>query len=120
MVNPDYNFYLTKWAGSVIPAPDFAALITRAARLVDYVTDKQVTGDDDDAKRAACAAAEELYLLRKQLPSHDPNIKSESVDGVSVSYTDADPVKIRKSEEQVMYRAIQRELSGTGLLYRGC
>lgn len=119
MVNPDYNYYLTKWAGSVIPASDFAVLIARAAHLVDYVTGKQV-GDDDDAKRAACAAADELYLLRKQLPSHDPNIKSESVDGVSVSYTDADPAKARKNEEQVMYRAIQRELSGTGLLYRGC
>lgn len=119
MVNPDYNYYLTKWAGSVIPAQDFAVLIARAARLVDYVTGKQV-GDDDNAKRAACAAADELYLLRKQLPSHDPNIKSESVDGVSVSYTEADPVKIRKTEEQAMYRAIQRELSGTGLLYRGC
>lgn len=119
MVNPDYNFYLTKWAGGIIPAPEFAVLIVRAAHLVDYVTGKTV-GDDDNAKRAVCAAAEELYLLRKQTPSRDPNIKSESVDGVSVSYTDVDPVKIRKNEEQAMYRAIQRELSGTGLLYRGC
>lgn len=119
MVRPDYNFYTDVWAGGIIPALDFAVLIVRAANLVDYVTGKQVD-DNDDAKRAACAAAEELYLLRQQAPSHDPNIKSESVDGVSVSYADVDLVKIRKNEEQAMYRAIQRELSGTGLLYRGC
>lgn len=119
MVSPDYDFYSHVWAGSIIPAPDFAVLIARAVNLVDYVTGKQVD-DNDDAKRAACAAAEELYLLRQQSPSHDPNVKSESVDGVSVSYADIDPVKNIKNEEQVMYRAIQRELSGTGLLYRGC
>lgn len=119
MVSPDYNFYTTKWAGSIIPAPDFAVLIVRAVNLVDYVTGRQVD-DDDNAKRAACAAADELYLLRQQAPSHDPNVKSESVDGVSVSYADIDLVKNYKTEEQAMYRAIQRELSGTGLLYRGC
>lgn len=117
----DYDYYCNTYIGRQIPEENFAELSAQAQRFVDYVTSGKI-GENvtDKVRNAVCAAAEALHNCNAKYVNLSPGIKSENTDGYSVTYQDYDLSNISKQQDKAMYIAVQRELSGTGLLYRGC
>lgn len=113
-----YNYYISSWGGNIIPAPEFPALAAKAERYLRYVIGSELEYITA-IKNAVCAAAEALYDCQQNI-APQKGIKSQSADGVSVTYSTLSPTSLQKMEETMMYRAIQKELCGTGLLYKGC
>ncbi len=116
----DYEYYRIEYLGRKIPEEKFEELSAQAQRFVDYVTSGRI-GDNvtDKIRNAVCAAAEALHDCQSKYVNSAPGIKSENTDGYSVTYQDYDVSDISKQQDKAMYKAVQRELSGTGLLYRG-
>lgn len=118
-----YEYYITVWAGIEIPAQDFTRLANKVGRQIDYLTTNRVNllpTVPAEVKNAVCAAVEELYQLQQSVKNNPAGIKSESNDGVSVTYQDSSINNIIKQEQIIMNRAIRQDLADTGLLYRGC
>lgn len=117
----DYDYYYSTYIGRKISEDNFIELSAQAQRFVDYVTSGKI-GDNvtDKVRNAICAAAEALHECNSKYVNISPGIKSENTDGYSVTYQDYDVSAVSSEQDKVMYRAVQRELSGTGLLYRGC
>lgn len=117
----DYDYYYSNYLGRKIPKEDFEELSAQAQRFVDYVTSGRI-GDSvtDKVRNAVCAAAEALHDCNSKYVNINPGIKSENTDGYSVTYQDYDVSAVTEQQDKAMYKAVQRELSGTGLLYRGC
>lgn len=121
MLYADYEYYVSYWAGTAIPSPEeYIEYANKAQRYLDYVTQHRITDITTQVKNAVCSAAEELYKAMEATANIPSGIKSESNDGVSVTYTDTIPNTQIRQRKQAMYQAIEQELSGTGLLYRGC
>lgn len=117
----DFDYYTNSYAGTLIPAQEFDALSVKAQKIVNYMTFNRAESDiTDKVKTAVCAAAEAAYEVKQSYSNIEQGIKSESTDGHSVTYADVDYNTISVNIEKAMSRAIKRELSGTGLLYRGC
>lgn len=117
----DYNYYLLDWVGSEIPTPEeYFQYASKAQIYLNYVTSHRISDVTTNVKNALCAATEELYKSVKAVENIPIGVKSESNDGVSVTYTERSRNQLAKERKQLMYAAIQEELSGTGLLYRGC
>lgn len=121
MLYATYDYYVSSWAGTAIPSPEaYTEYANKAQRYLDYVTQHRITDITTQVKNAVCSAAEELYKATQAVANTPGGVKSESNDGVSVTYTDTSPNTQIKQRKQAMYQAIEQELSGTGLLYRGC
>lgn len=76
----DYNYYLKKFGGKVIESErEFNKYRDKAVGYINSVTSRQ--GNDSEIGEAVCVLCE-FYS------NHDgrEGIKSESVDGVSISY----------------------------------
>lgn len=116
-----YEYYRIEYLGKKIPEENFEELSAQAQRFVDYVTSGRI-GENitDKVRNAVCAAAEALHDCQSKYVNLNPGIKSENTDGYSVTYQDYDVSAVSKEQDKAMYRAVLRELSGTGLLYRGC
>lgn len=116
-----YEYYLIEYHGRKIPEESFEDMSVQAQRFVDYVTGGKI-GDNitDKVCNAVCAAAEALYECSSKYVTLNPGIKSENTDGYSVTYQDHSAAEISVQKDKAMYRAVKQELSGTGLLYRGC
>lgn len=116
----DYKYYRNEYFGSKIPEDKFEEISAQAQRFVDYVTSGEI-GDNvtDRVRNAVCSAAEALLDCKEKYVCHAPGVKSENTDGYSVTYQNYDVSAVLKEQDKAMYRAVQRELSGTGLLYRG-
>lgn len=76
----DYNYYVVKFGGSVIDSEQiFNKYRDKAVRYINSVTSRQ--GRDSEIGEAVC-------VLSEFYSKHDETqgIKSESVDGVSITY----------------------------------
>lgn len=119
MAYADYAYYISSFAGTLIPAEEFYSLANKAERYVNYITMHRIKEVTDSVKNAVCAAAEALYEVHQQYANIPKGIKSENTDGYSVSYAEFDIEKFKQQEKTAMHNAIVQELSGTGLLYQG-
>lgn len=116
----DYEYYYNEYFGRKISEEQFTELSAEAQRFVDYVTFSRINDSiTDKVRNAVCAAAEALFDCNSKYKELAPGIKSENTDGYSVTYQNHDISDISKQRNKAMYSAVQRELSGTGLLYRG-
>ena len=117
----DCVYYRIDYLGRKIPEESFEDFSVQAQRFVDHVTGGKI-GDNvtDKVRNAVCAAAEALYECSSKYATLNPGIKSENTDGYSVTYQDHSVSDISVQQDKAMYKAVRRELSGTGLLYRGC
>ena len=98
----DYGDY----AGGCVDAPTYYRLLPHAVAYVN-----SLTGGKAEACPAVCNA---VCAVIDVLAEDSAAVKSESNDGVSITYRGpADPLDRR------IYRAAAVHLSGTGLLYRG-
>ena len=121
----DYAFYVTEFAGSIIPNEEFQRVITRASVYIKNITFSRVDENNipEEVKAAACAAAETIYNTEaSSTGSGEKEVKSESVGNVSVSYIteQTDGELKEKVLQKKMYAAAYPYLVPTGLLYRGC
>lgn len=84
----DYNFYREIYQGSLIPQENFSAAFLRAHAFLSSITCGRLTAENmtDNIRMAACAVAE-VYFAQRQAPCA-AGIKSENVDGYSVTYED--------------------------------
>ncbi len=124
----DFAYYSGTYAGSLLTEDDFAAPVREAEAYIRYLT--YVNGDifadirhEEAVKSAVCAAAEAWYQAVQE-QEQGGNLKSESKDGLSISFVTA-----RKDGESVddyarrrMYQAVRIRLFPTGWLSRkvGC
>ncbi len=124
----DFAYYSDTYGGVVLDEQTFPRAVREAETYIRYLT--YVNGDifadeaqADVVKDAVCAAADACYAAGQE-QEQGGNLKSESKDGLAVSF-----VVARKDEETVeqyvkrcMYQMIQIRLLPTGWLSRkaGC
>ena len=124
----DFEYYSSVFSGSVLSEGAFQKAEQEAETYIRYLT--YLNGDifadtaqADAIKGAVCAAADAYHMAVRET-AEGGNVKSESKDGLSVSF-----VVARKDEETVeqyvkrcMYQMIQIRLLPTGWLSRkaGC
>ena len=105
MINFDY--YKNVFDGKKIQSEEeFGPLCDRAVRYISFVTSKPV--EENEIADAVCALCELYYETDSQR-----GIKSESIDGVSVTY-DNDNDKLQKSAYSILKLYLPSRL-----LYRG-
>ena len=123
-----YGYYSNNYKGTLIPKEDFQRAEQEAETYIRYLT--YLNGDifadtaqADAIKGAVCAAAD-AYHMAVWETAEGGNVKSESKDGLSVSF-----VVARKDGEtaddyvkRCMYQVIRIRLLPTGWLSRkaGC
>ncbi len=101
----DFDYYLKEYNGQKIKSEEsFENLLKIAQRYVLKATDNR--GTLKEIGEAICAVCDILYEM-----NGSEGIKSESVDGVSVSYED-------KRFEKLIHNALKLYLPSR-LLYRG-
>lgn len=124
----NFDYYSNTFSGSVLSEQTFQRAEQEAETYIRYLT--YLNGDifadtaqADAVKSAVCAAAEAYYMAVKETVEGG-NIKSESKDGLSVSF-----VVARKDGEtaddyvkRCMYQVLRIRLLPTGWLSRkaGC
>ena len=124
----DFEYYSTMFSGSVLTAETFPKAEQEAETYIRYLT--YLNGDifadkaqADAIKGAVCATADAYYTAVRE-SAEGGNVKSESKDGLSVSF-----VVARKDGEtaddyvkRCMYQVIRIRLLPTGWLSRkaGC
>lgn len=124
----DFEYYSTMFSGSVLTAETFPKAEQEAETYIRYLT--YLNGDifadkaqADAIKGAVCTAADAYYTAVRE-SAEGGNVKSESKDGLSVSF-----VVARKDGEtaddyikRCMYQVIRIRLLPTGWLSRkaGC
>lgn len=124
----DFEYYSTMFSGSVLTAETFPKAEQEAETYIRYLT--YLNGDifadktqTDAIKGAVCAAADAYHIAVRE-SAEGGNVKSESKDGLSVSF-----VVARKDGEtaddyikRCMYQVIRIRLLPTGWLSRkaGC
>ena len=116
----DYAFYVDKFHGKTIPQEDFPSAILRASVFVKYITFGRIENAaiPEEARYAACAAAEVFYKVHWEWDKNGREKKSENNDGYSVSFVTSIDGNTGSVETRA-YQAAAQYLSGTGLLYRG-
>lgn len=123
----DYSYYRDTYGGSLLSESSFAAAEQEAEnyiRLLTYLNGDifQAIADQTQAdviKGAVCAAAEACYAARKE-QEQGGNLKSESKDGLSVSFvvTRKDGETVEEYTRRCMAQAIRPRLLPTGWLSR--
>ena len=119
-----YGYYSNNYKGAVIPKEDFQKAEQEAETYIRYLT--YLNGDifadtaqADAIKGAVCAAADAYHMAVRET-AEGGNVKSESKDGLSVSF-----VVARKDGEtaddyvkRCMYQVIRLRLLPTGWISR--
>ena len=120
----DFAYYRETYGGSLLTEQDFAVAVREAEDYIRYLTclNGDIFADTvqaDAVKGAVCAAADVCYRTKRE-QDQGGNVKSESKDGLSVSF-----VVARKDGEtrddyirRCMYQAVRIRLLPTGWLSR--
>ena len=110
--NISYSFYFNTYNNGnkgIVPEKSFDLYVTKAWRELEALLTSEETDDySEKINLTVCEIAEELYYGEKKR-----GIKSENIDGYSVTYADDDV--IRKNITNIAIR----NLGNTGLLYLG-
>ena len=127
MIYADYAYYTDTFYGEMLTDEDvFTKFAARASDYIDRITMNRARDyvvlhpDDENIKKACCAAAEQYYMLsgiRAGIASEDGEIASESVGSHSVSYRSG--FETAASLEADLRKIVSAYLALTGLLYRG-
>lgn len=124
MVYVDFAYYCGTYGGTLLTEASFPAAVREAESYIRYLT--YVNGDifadqaqADTVKGAVCAAAEAGYGAKLE-QEQGGNLKSESKDGLSVSFVVARKDGETREEygKRCMYRAVRSRLLPTGWLSR--
>lgn len=119
----DYEYYKNEYGGSKVDEVDFNLLNLDAKMEVNYWTlgrsNKVLSGElsvDDDVVNLVKLTICQLMDKKAELSEHGGgHIKSESVGEYSVTFNDSNEAGV----SDATYSIIRRNLSHTGLMYRG-
>lgn len=120
----DFEYYTSVYGGTLLTEQNFAAAERDAENYIRYLT--YLNGDifadtaqTDAVKSAVCAAADARYAANREQQSGG-NLKSESKDGLSVSFVVArkDGETVEQYVKRCMYQAVRTLLLPTGWLSR--
>lgn len=115
MAYATYEFYTSGYYGNKIPESDFTRLSERASEYIDYITFGRASTYDDttDLLKKACCAVAEAY----QSNENGGGVVAETIGKITRNY--AAGVSTAPTEEQRLYKAVNRYLGRTELLYLG-
>lgn len=120
----DFVYYRDVYGGTVLTESSFSAAEREAENYIRYLT--YVNGDiyadaaqADAVKSAVCAAADAAYTAKLE-QEQGGGLKSESKDGLSVSFTVArkDGETVDQYVKRCMYQTVRILLLPTGWLSR--
>lgn len=120
----DFEYYSSVFNGSVLSEETFQKAEQEAETYIRYLT--YLNGDifadaaqADAVKGSVCAAADACYLAKLE-QEQGGSLKSESKDGLSVSFVVArnDGETVEQYVKRCMYQAIRTDLLPTGWLSR--
>lgn len=121
----NYSFYVNTYGGTIIPSKkDFLSIEREAENYIRYLT--YINGDIfadlaqmEVIKCTVCAAAEAYYTANNE-QKEGGNLKSESKDGLSVSFlvSRKDGETMDQYVKRCMYQVIYTRLLPTGWLCR--
>lgn len=121
MIYADYEYYRNVFYGSAIEEDAFPGFARQASLFIDSLTFNRLNRGwkvTDSVKMATCAVADAVKINQSALSALNSSvgIKSENVDGYSVSYQDT--ATIKASLNQSMSDAAYPYLIYTGLMDR--
>lgn len=120
----DFEYYRDTYGGTDLTESTFPAASRKAEAYIRYLT--YLNGDIfadtahmDAIKAAVCAAAEARYAAEQEM-EEGGNLKSESKDGLSVSFivSRKDGETVDEYAKRCMYQVIREYLLPTGWLAR--
>ena len=123
-----YSHYTESYGGTILPEEAFQRAEQEAETYIRYLTYLKGdifadTAQADAIKGAVCAAADAYHMAARE-QEQGGNLKSESKDGLSVSFVVArkDGETADEYVKRCMYRVIRTRLLPTGWLSRkaGC
>ena len=110
-VDVTYGFYLSEFCcggEATLPSGEFDKFVKRAKLKISGFGVKFALKFEKEIKLCICEVAEALFVADKS-----SNIKSESIDGYSVTFEDGNNIKEKLRDIVIM------RLGDTGLLYAG-
>ncbi len=120
----DFAYYSDTYGGSLLTEAEFSGAARDAENYIRYLTylNGDIFADMAQAgviKSAVCAAADACYMARRE-QEQGGNLKSESKDGLSVSFVVArkDGESVDGYAKRCMYQAVRPQLLPTGWLSR--
>lgn len=120
----DYTYYTSEYGGTLISSePLFNKYSKRASAYIDAFTYGRLTSENKikyaTLPECCCEIAEYLFVISEQKQNGD--IKSESIDGYSVTYRQqySDGKSNLTIAENEAYKICKLWLGNTGLLYLG-
>lgn len=114
----DFSYYSDTYGGKKIAKADFDAAEKYTEVVLYKITFgriKRLPEIPDEVKDAICAMAEIYVRERKKTPG----VKSETIDGYSVTYGDSGNTAGSSRIVHLMYQEANTYLANTGLLYKG-
>lgn len=114
----DYKYYKETYRGNKVPENRFEAVEMKAEAVLHMITFdrvKRLPEIPDEVKRAICAMAETAFQEEKKTPG----VKSENIDGFSVTYADSGNSTGADGMRTAMYQSANIYLANTGLLFKG-
>ena len=115
----DYKYYVSEFGGDSINGNDFKKYSIKSQHLIDYYTQNRIDLVTDKVKNAICAVADILYEHDKISNAVPVGVKSERIDDVDITYESNNKYTLQEQLDKLIYSTLLRELSGTGLMYRG-
>lgn len=124
MAYANYEYYKTKYYGSLIPEEEFDRYAAQASRQIDLITAGRAGAYNDVTdmvKNAACNGAEIFYRFdqEREVSNKNAGKSSETVQNHSVSYRDMSESLSYENVQKTVNQALYADLAATGLLYRG-
>ena len=120
----DHSYYSGTYGGTALDGAAFLAAVRKAETYIRYLTFANGdifadTAHADSIKGAVCAAAEAYHAAAREA-AEGGNVKSESKDGLSVSFivTRKDGETVDGYIKRCMYQVIREYLLPTGWLRR--
>lgn len=119
----DYEYYSETYGGSKIAEAAFPSHEKRAEAVLHRITFNRILKRPeliseavlDNIRMAICSMAETDFQESKKTPG----VKSENIDGYSVSYGDSGSVNGEAGRTHEMFQSAMTYLHDTGLLYKG-
>ena len=114
----DFGYYSETYFGKKIPEDSFPEFEKKAEAVLHMITFdrvKRLPEIPDIIKDAICAMAETAYQENKKTPG----VKSENIDGFSVTYANSGNTTGVNGMIKAMYESAAIYLVNTGLLYKG-
>ena len=117
-----YQFYTGTFRGNLIGADEFDGYIVKASAFLDGITFGRITEVTEDISAAACAVAEQMYLVQTLYDSTGGgSVTSEKTGDESKSYDTSHVIEPDSREAYKKYRAIaEMYIKDKRLLERWC